>query len=128
MNRPLRFRKRPVAVEAMHWAGTAETATPVIDWVLRNDGSAVYTCVDTDACTASEHNDTPHVIRIRTLEGPMAADPDGWVVRGVANEFYPVKGGIFRVTYRPVRSTRWRRWLEVARQRLRSWYDGRKLT
>lgn len=43
----------------------------------------------------------PRVIRIETREGRMTAKPGDWIVRGVANEFYPCKPDIFEATYAP---------------------------
>lgn len=97
---PTRFRKLPVEIDAMQWNGTAESATPIIDWILRNGQTATYLCSNPDRC--AEHNgDTPHIISIRTLEGSMAATVGDWIIRGVANEFYPCKPEIFAATYEP---------------------------
>jgi len=95
-----RYRKKPVEVEAMQWDGTAEGATPIINWVLSGGGTATYTCSDPDRCAETD-GDTPHGIEIRTLEGTMRADLDDWIIKGVQNEFYPCKPGIFDATYEP---------------------------
>lgn len=101
---PLRFRKKPVDVDAMRWDGTATGATPVIDWVLGNAGTARYTCDGFD-CVAfgCAHPDTAHHIAIDTLEGTMRANPGDWIIRGVKGEFYPCKPDIFDETYTPLR-------------------------
>lgn len=39
---------------------------------------------------------------IPTLEGVMEASPGDWIIRGVADEFYPCKPDIFAATYEPV--------------------------
>ena len=36
---------------------------------------------------------------IETLEGSMLASPGDFIIRGVANEFYPCKPDIFAATY-----------------------------
>jgi hypothetical protein len=95
---PKRYRKKPVEVEAMQWDGTAEGATPIIDWILREGGSAVYTCSDPVRC--SEHDgDTPHVISIPTLEGTMNVSLGDYVIRGTRGEFYPCKPEPFADTF-----------------------------
>ena len=93
---PRRYRKKPVEIEALQWDGTAEGATPIIDWVLTNDGSAAYICEDIERCSGSE---TSHKIMIRTLEGDMKADRDDWIIRGIEGEFYPCKPDIFEKSY-----------------------------
>lgn len=87
---PYRFRKRPVEIEAIQFAG--DNPTPIIAWVLANGGTARY------------HDDDPagDHIAIDTLEGTMRADVGDWIIRGVAGEFYPVKDSIFRETYEAV--------------------------
>ena len=39
---------------------------------------------------------------IYTLEGDHTALPGDWIIKGVANEFYPCKPNIFEQTYEPV--------------------------
>jgi hypothetical protein len=119
MNAPQRFRKKPVEIEAMQWDGTAEAATPIIDWALSNHVTIGYHCPDGDAC----RRDT-HVLMVCTLEGAMSAVPGDWIIRGVQGEFYPCKPDIFAATYDavadadpdPVRAARLR--IEAARQEL----------
>jgi hypothetical protein len=90
----LRYRKRPVEVEAMQWDGTAAGAGPIIDWILANGPRA------------ARYNDNPALgqpgICINTLEGTMTATPGDWIIRGVQDEFYPCKPDIFEATYAPV--------------------------
>lgn len=95
-----RFRKKPIVIEAMQWDGTANGATPIINWVLSGEGAATYACSDPDRCHETD-GDTPHSIEIRTLEGTMRADLDDWIIKGVRNEFYPCKPDIFEATYEP---------------------------
>lgn len=88
----MRFRKRPVEVEATRWDGTVADATRIIDWVLGGGGTARY--VDEGGQPASLHIDT--------LEGPIHwANEGDWIIRGVAGEFYPCKPDIFAATYEP---------------------------
>ena len=83
---PVRVRKRPVEVEAMHWDGYPTTATVLINWMLANGGTARY-------------HDEPSALSIDTLEGTMTAVPGDWIIKGVKGEFYPCKPDIFEVTY-----------------------------
>lgn len=93
------YRKKPVVVQAMQWDGTAEGATPIIQWVLTGEHAARYECKNRPC---DGHPGYPHVIEIDTLEGPMTASPGDWVIRGVKGEFYPCKPDIFDATYEAV--------------------------
>ena len=93
-----RYRKKPVEVDAVQWDGTAEGATPIIDWILGSGHTATYRCSNPDRCATTD-GDTPHDIQIHTLEGDMAASLNDWIIRGVQGEFYPCKPDIFAKTY-----------------------------
>lgn len=97
----MKFRKKPVEVEAMSWDGTPEGATPIIDWILTNEATARYACADSVRC-AEFNGDSPHWIAIQTLEGTMNASIGDWIIRGVQGEFYPCKPDIFAATYEAV--------------------------
>jgi hypothetical protein len=116
----MKYRKKPVVIEAMEFAGGAAAATPIIDWVLAGDGSASWrgegaTYADPNCPTPEYHRThtfcpscpftTAHeALSILTLEGTMMASPGDWVIRGVQGEFYPCKPDIFAATYEPVSS------------------------
>ena len=79
----MKFRKKPVVIEAIHWNGTnREEIHDFIDGFSGNSGA--------------------DGILIRTLEGDHIASVGDWVIRGVAGEFYPCKPDIFHATYEPV--------------------------
>ncbi len=94
------YRKKPVTIQAMQWDGTALGATPIIDWILANGGSASYYAPGEwdGGETQSEY------IVIRTLEGMMLTSPGDYVIRGVQGEFYPCKPDIFAATYETMTS------------------------
>lgn len=96
-----RYRKKPVEIDAVQWDGTAEGATPIIDWILGSGSTATYACSDPNRCSETD-GDTPHRIEIHTLEGTMRADIGDWIIKGVAREFYPCRDDIFRATYEAV--------------------------
>ncbi|QMU22041.1 hypothetical protein [Gordonia rubripertincta] len=121
MTVPKRYRKKPVEIDAMQWDGTAEGATPIINWVLANGGTATFVGVGEphsgrQTRFLEEHHpepleyggyghrqvlnsDAPAFISVRTLEGYMRADASDWMIRGVQGEFYPCKPSIFAETY-----------------------------
>ena len=101
MSEPKKYRKKPVVIEVMQWDGTAENATPIIDWALSLGGTINYQCGDDDGCGGMAG---AHHLWVRTLEGGHIASPGDWIIRGVANEFYPCKPEIFAQTYEAVKS------------------------
>jgi hypothetical protein len=92
------YRKRPIVIDAARWDGTVETATPIIDWVLDNGGTARYR----ECCTSHDGRLSACVpgIAIATLEGTITARPGDWVLRD-SGGFYPCKPEIFAATYEP---------------------------
>jgi hypothetical protein len=95
MNEVKSFRKKPVEVQAMHFVGS------------NADLHAVYLWVENCVGSVDPYDDKPGLtidpadgrMVIRTLEGDMKVARGDWIVRGVAGEFYPIKGSIFRDTY-----------------------------
>jgi hypothetical protein len=80
----MKFRKRPVVVEAMRF--TNETKDQLFNWI---------------SCTRSagrNENGEP-ILLIWTLEGVHTARLGDWIIKGVAGEFYPCKPNIFEQTY-----------------------------
>ena len=94
-----KFRKKPVVIEAMQWDGTAEGATPILDWALDEGGSITYRCDDPNGCGGVIKT---HHLWVQTLEGGHIGSRGDWIVKGVQGEFYLVKESIFRQTYEPV--------------------------
>ena len=86
-----RYRKKPVVIEAMQWDGTAEGATPIIDWVLATGQRSARYDDQHEPC-----------IQIDTLEGTMRASAGDWIIQGVSGEHYPCKPDIFEATYEAV--------------------------
>lgn len=87
----MKFRKRPVEIEAMQFTG--ENGGEIIAFT---DGAAR---LESAAC----HGDgPPYLVTIDTLEGRMCAGRNDWIIRGVQGEFYPCKPDIFEATYEAV--------------------------
>ena len=86
---PIRYRKRPVVIEAMQY--TWESRDAVIAW-----SGAQHTSIGEEG----ERYELRE-LWINTLEGQMRADLGDWIVKGVQGEFYPVKLAIFKETYEP---------------------------
>lgn len=79
----MKFRKKPVVIEASHYDGTLDLEFLKGDERVRSLG---------DGSGAAE---------IVTLEGTMRADLGDWIIRGVKGELYPCKPDIFAATYEP---------------------------
>lgn len=86
------FRKKPVIIRAMQFRGSAQSATEILDWVIREGGSASYHDID----DPGEHVSW---IQIHTLEGEMKTKPGDWIIQGVRGEFYPHAGSFFNEVY-----------------------------
>lgn len=94
---PDRFRKKPVEIEAVQFAGAdfphGFGAAHIVNWIGDHGGEAEH---------IQEPNGWDNAIAISTLEGTMHAVPGDWIIRGVKGEFYPCKPDIFAATYEPV--------------------------
>lgn len=93
----MRFRKKPVVVEAFQWTGDLIKDDPpkwfddAMDKTWTSEGSARF-LVGTDSIW----------IQISTLEGIHRASIGDWIIQGVDGEIYPCKPEIFKKTYEEV--------------------------
>ncbi len=78
------FRKKPIVVEAMQYRGGMDSRDEIVAW----SGGVVVQVAGQ--------------LFIETLEGEMQVNPGDWIIKGVADEFYPCKPGIFEQTYEAV--------------------------
>jgi hypothetical protein len=78
----MKFRKKPVVIEATQW------------WKWGDHPHVTYFEVDEDG-NAIEFG-------IDTLEGWMIVTPGDWIITGVKGEHYPCKPDIFEMTYEAV--------------------------
>lgn len=81
----MKYRKKPVVIEAWQWDGVA-THSERPDWLQ-------------DHRVTADHNE--QTLKIATLEGVMTAASGDWIIRGVKGEIYPCKPDIFAATYEP---------------------------
>ena len=89
MSKPLKYRKKPVMVEAMRFYADELVMVEVARWCGGRIGSEAK---------ASDHTDVAYWIDIPTLEGVMKASPGDYIIKGVQGEIYPIKESIFRET------------------------------
>lgn len=97
----MKFRKRPVEIEAMQFTGGRENAARIIQWA---EGIRHWSHQDELRVSNGEiaRSYDPEHLTVHTLEGRMRADLGDWIIKGVAGEFYPCKPDIFAATYEQV--------------------------
>jgi hypothetical protein len=78
----MKFKKKPVVVEAVRWSGNPGQIIDGID--VEGTFDPVF-----------------GTIEIPTLEGTMRAQTGDWIVTGIAGERYPCRNDIFQATYEP---------------------------
>lgn len=97
----MKFRKKPVVIEALQFDGSWQSAKPILDWMEPERPIDRSGARWSDARPGRPEG----LLYINTLEGEMTARPGDWVIRGVQGEFYPCKPDIFEATYEPVETT-----------------------
>lgn len=92
----MKFRKKPVVIEAWQWDGTLERKRLLQDWCddiyfnLKPVPGAPLPVWDVTIQTLESGSDTHHV------------SLGDYVIKGVAGEFYACRGDIFAATYESV--------------------------
>lgn len=95
------FRTKPAEVQAARWDGTAQSATPIIEWVLGTEATATYICSDAARC--AEHNgDAPHWIKVDDPDGQFFVHIGEWLVRGERGKFDRYSHPAFGAKYEQV--------------------------
>ena len=81
----MKYRKKPVVIEAVKWDCCVWSIEEIKHFVGR------------DAIFKDEPNapGCGKVLYIHTLEGDMKANQDDYIIKGVDGEFYPCKPDIF---------------------------------
>lgn len=97
----MKYRKKPVVIEAVQWAGNNEEeikrfapVAAVFKYIVSNDKS-------TSLCMEKPQSGYIEAVtlEINTLEGVMQASLGDHIIRGVNGEYYPCKPDIFEKTY-----------------------------
>jgi hypothetical protein len=91
-DRFMRFRKKPVIIDAYEWDGTKTTlgmlrGIPSLEMALCSHNTSA------DGKITNLH--------IRTLEGQLHVSNGDFIIKGIEGEFYPCKPDIFKKTYEP---------------------------
>ena len=91
----MKFRKKPVVIEAEQFGGIAEEHFPKDGYLVDAEGNRMmfmYWPIQVD-----EQGDA--FLTIHTLEGAHRANIRDWIIQGIKGEFYPCKPDIFEATY-----------------------------
>jgi hypothetical protein len=83
----MKYRKKPVVIEALIWDGSLACYDTIEDWA---GPEKLHLFTDRGGNL---------VLEIKTLEGDMRANEGDFIIRGVKGEFYPCKPDIFEATY-----------------------------
>lgn len=89
----MKYRKKPVVIEAVRWTG--------------ENREEIRTFCPRDAFFAIARQDTEgHItawqLLIDSLEGVMYAETGDYIIKGVNGEYYPCKPDVFEKTYEKV--------------------------
>lgn len=75
-----KFRKKPVVIEAIQFIGNFD---------------------EIEAFVGGDAEFRDGKLLVATLEGPLWASRNDWIIKGIKGEFYPCKPDIFEATYEP---------------------------
>lgn len=81
-------KKKPIEVEARQIH--PNNVQLILNWIKSYGGTA-------------QADEAVGGLTVDTLEGPMKAGVNWWIIRGVENEFYPCKPSVFDKSYDIVR-------------------------
>ena len=81
----MKYRKKPVVIEAVQFLDTAESLEDLSKFV--------------DHTVRIGYQTSPPTLTVATLEGVMEATVGDYIIKGVNGEFYPCKPDIFHKTY-----------------------------
>ena len=96
----MKYRKKPVEIEAVEWTGKNEREmyeflTVKIDTIPTLEEDTFRIDLVNGGCQVGN-------LIIKTLEGDHRANIGDYVIKGVKGEYYPCKPDIFKMTYEKV--------------------------
>lgn len=91
----MRFRKKPVVIEAFQWSGKDQVEGPKWFMEALQKEWATEGSVRIDAFASGLS------MQIFTLEGIVIAQPGDYIIKGVKGELYSCKPDIFEAIYVP---------------------------
>ena len=85
----MKYRKKPVVIEAIQWSGNISQHREVMDFVKEHSSNKRALTFNTDR---------DNTLTIKTLEGDHIANRGDFIICGVKGELYPCKPDIFEMT------------------------------
>lgn len=83
---------KPVECEARQWDGTRANANELIAWIAAGGMQSYF--------DLSQFPDAVYVV-VNTLNGPLHARPQDWLVKGATGEFSVYKPDVFTAAFDP---------------------------
>ena len=103
---PMKFRKRPIVIDAEQWTPGVPTDGVVLYEDFPPCPKNILGCpCDRCVLNSSEALCKGEILShgwVKTMEGWYKVYPGNWIVTGIAGEKYPVDDEIFAETYEPV--------------------------
>lgn len=101
----MKYRKRPVVVEAMQWNGN--NLMEIVSFMRGLSQIGFRKSLDASSVEFQKWCDYEAIVArdgltINTLEGKMKASIGDYIIKGINGEFYPCKPDIFEKTYEKV--------------------------
>jgi hypothetical protein len=96
MAESLKFRKKPVEVEAVRWTG--ENTNEVLDFT----GDAYFDPIPEENRGDLSDPDATAAVFDKLHSTWVLLYNGDWVIRGVQGELYPCRADVFEATYEPV--------------------------
>lgn len=87
----MKFRSKPVVIEARQFDGTVNSAVEIIKWAGDDCSKINY--------RLSEEKPPRCILLVISWEGTMGAVKGDWIIRGTVGEFYPCKPEVFEKKY-----------------------------
>lgn len=87
----MKYRKKPVVIEAIQWTGNIEEVKEFMGMEPALDDPDIF-YEEGSICS----------IMIKTLKGVIECRPYDYIIKGINGEFYPCKPDIFEKTYEKV--------------------------
>lgn len=81
----MKYKKKPVVIDAIQWTG--------------DNYAEIFEFTDGRAYLLRPHSDT---LIVSTLEGEVKAVKGCYIIRGIANDYYPCAAAIFNKTYEEI--------------------------
>ena len=97
----MKYRKRPVVIDAIQWTGENQREM----WDFLTGRTNDYMSVSGDNFYI-DHSKIKGGLVIKTFEGEHLASIGDYIIKGVKGEFYPCKPDVFEATYEPVKEER----------------------